>query len=135
MIITTGDLVEVKEGGNVYRAARVVKFDEGIGSLDLVYDDGEKENGVPINLVRKPKGCSNASMKPGVPVGPPGMIQQQSSPSAPASSPNAPTSRRKKDKDKARQCYELIKKFSESEQDAAFNMLLALDSVRPKSSR
>ena len=30
-----GDAVEIKEGGKVYRAAVIVKFDEGIGAVDV----------------------------------------------------------------------------------------------------
>lgn len=40
--------------------------------------------------------------------------------------------RRPKKDGKARSIYELVKTFSDAEQEAAYSMLLALDSVRPK---
>jgi hypothetical protein len=105
-----GDPCEVKEGGTKFRAATVVKFDEGIGAVDVTYtDDGEFECGVPVNLVRKPGA-----------VEPP---KQQVR-------PKQKRAKGSKEVPLPRQCYELVKGFSAAEQVAALQMLQALDSVR-----
>jgi len=107
-----GDPCEVKEGGSKYRAGVVVKFDEGIGAVDVKYnDDGELECGVPVNLVRKPgEGGGNTVKR--IPTRP-------------------KRSKGSKEVPLARQCYELIKTFNDKEQEAALQMLQALDAVRP----
>jgi len=146
-----GDAVEVKEGGKVYRAATVIKCELGIGSLDLQYADGEKECGVPVNLVRQPKSSPPGLQQSepstgsgGQQLQPPGMALE-TAPEAQANvtaAPNPTRSRRSKKESsgnsssntkevpKARQCYELVKSFTEDEQEAALQMLLALDRVR-----
>ena len=118
-LYSPGDEVEVKEGGKKYRAAKIIKFDAEIGSLDVLYiDNGEKENGAPTSLVRKQEGGStNKNLPPGI---------------SKAASSDQSTIRSRKS-DKARQCYDLIKTFSESEQEAAYSILLSLDSVRRRS--
>ena len=123
-----GDKCEVKEGGSKYRAATVVKFDEGIGAVDVTYSDGEKECGIPVNLVRK-AGAGGGAASTTKPKQPP-VAQQR--PVDYVEEANAPPPRRrnKGSKELARQCYELVKSFSEEEQQAALQMLQALDSVR-----
>ena len=122
-----GDKCEVKEGGTKYRAATVIKFDEGIGALDVQYSDGEKECGIPVNLVRKNIG--SVGRDPKSKVAPP--VQQQR-PVEYAEEAKAPNLRRrnKGSKEVARQIYDLVKNFSDQEQAAALKMLQALDSVR-----
>ena len=85
-------------------------------TVDVQYtDNGEKECGVPANLVRKPGTKGNETVKPRP-------IQ------------STPSRRRKGTKEVARQCYDLIKTFSEKEQEAALQMLQALDTVRTANS-
>lgn len=133
-----GDAVEVKEGGKVYRAATIVKCELDIGTLDLLYADGEKECGVPVTLVR-PVVEAAAARPPGAAL-PPGMAPSVA-PEAQSAFAAANTGKARrpkkesaavstKDASKARQCYELLKGFTDAEQDAALQMLLALDSVR-----
>lgn len=126
-LFEAGDKCEVKEGGTKYRAATVIKFDEGIGALDVQYSDGEKECGIPVNLVRKSTG--SVEREPKSKVAPP--VQQQR-PVDYAEEAKAPPLRRrnKGSKEVARQIYDLVKNFSDQEQAAALQMLQALDSVR-----
>jgi hypothetical protein len=136
-LFKTGDKCEVKEGGSKYRAATVVKFDEGIGAVDVAYSDGEKECGVPVNLVRKPGAGGGA--KPTKPQSKPSPVkqqqQQQQGPVDYVEEARPPPRRRNKgSKELARQIYDLVKTFSEEEQQAAFQMLQALDSVRASAS-
>jgi len=152
MSFRVGDAVEVKEGGKVYRSATVVKCELDIGSLDLQYADGEEECGVPINLVRKPKASPPGRLKAQPFAGsesqqlqPPEMAldtepEAQVDLAAPVNptkghrskreSANAFASTSTKEVSKARQCYELVKSFTDEEQEAALQMLLALDRVR-----
>ena len=120
---------KVKEGGKVYRPATVIKFDEGIGALDLEYNDGEKECGVPVNLIRAVSGGAGVSANIAAP---PGM---HASPSTVSEEPALETAgnlrrREKNEENIARQCYALVKSFAPEEQEAAMKMLLAFDSVR-----
>lgn len=126
-----GDRCEVKEGGSKYREATVVKFDEGIGAVDVTYSDGEKECGIPVNLVRKAGAGGSEATKPTTIKPKPAPVAQQR-PVDYVEEANAPPPRRrnKGSKELARQCYELVKTFSEEEQQAALQMLQALDSVR-----
>jgi len=153
-LFVKGDTVDVKEGGNVYRKAVVIKFDEKGQQLCLEYEDGEKESEVPINLIklgsRVPPAISSAS--------PPGMggvkaegVKAEGVAVQPVTTDTAVPAVRKErrtkksknpvDKEiisgevtsfssKPRQCYELLKTFSEAEQEAAWTMLQALDSIR-----
>jgi len=127
----TGDAVEVKEGGKVYRAATVLKVDEVLGCVDLVYADGEKECGVPVNLIRKTAGggAAPAAVAAAAPPGMAAVALPMSAAEAPPSDSGRPR-REKGSREKARQCYELVKSFSETEQEAALTMLMALNSVR-----
>uniref|UniRef100_A0A7S2BLC5 Tudor domain-containing protein n=1 Tax=Florenciella parvula TaxID=236787 RepID=A0A7S2BLC5_9STRA len=121
-----GDAVEIKEGGKVYRPAVCVKFDEGIGAVDVKYEDGETEFGIPLNLVR-------AAGSGGSSPAPPAAMQ---SPKPPAISNSAPAPVRRSvekssgDKPIAKQIYSLVKQFSQAEQEAALAMLMAMDSIR-----
>eukprot|EP00619_Florenciella_sp_RCC1007_P009738 CAMPEP_0205922486 /NCGR_PEP_ID=MMETSP1325-20131115/14567_1 /ASSEMBLY_ACC=CAM_ASM_000708 /TAXON_ID=236786 /ORGANISM="Florenciella sp., Strain RCC1007" /LENGTH=159 /DNA_ID=CAMNT_0053290499 /DNA_START=22 /DNA_END=498 /DNA_ORIENTATION=+ len=125
---SAGDAVEIKEGGKVYRPAVVVKFDEGIGALDVKYEDGETEFGIPINLVRA---AGDGGSSPAPPSG------TAPSPKPPAASNPDPTPVRRaveksagSDKPIAKQIYSLVKQFTPAEQEAALQMLLAMDSIR-----
>lgn len=137
-LFAVGDKVDVKEGGKVFRKATVLKYNEKSQELDLQYDDGETESGVPINLIKLGSRVPAAAPAP-----PPGMSAPPSE--AEDSGKGVPRKERKSKKDrtaeesmgratifssKARQCYEMIKTFSEAEQDAALAMIKALDSVR-----
>ena len=126
-LFEAGDKCEGKEGGTKYRAATVINFDEVIGALDVQYSDGEKECGIPVNLVRKSTG--SVEREPKSKVAPP--VQQQR-PVDYAEEAKAPPLRRrnKGSKEVARQIYDLVKNFSDQEQAAALQMLQALDSVR-----
>ncbi len=116
-----GDPVEVKEGGQVYRLGSVVKIDADLGSVDVSFGGDGIESGIPLSLCRQPLNLAMSS--------PPGM-------SAPAKSKDesaAPNSRRRKESGAvARKCYELIKTFTEAEQEAAFTVLQQLDLIRQK---
>ncbi len=109
-LFNVGDPCEVKEGGTKYRAGKVMKFDEGLGAVDVKYDDdGELECGVPVNLVRKPG------------------VETPKQAVRPKKKGGKDTSKKLP---LARQCYELVKGFSEEEQMAALQMLEALNSIR-----
>ena len=130
--------VQIKEGGKKYRTAKVVSFDAGIGTIDVVYEDGEKECGVPTSLVRKPEGGGGGGG---------GGDSSAAAAAAPASSSWEPPAGaapkagggggssakdKKSSSNKARKLYELAKTMSDAELDAATAMLQALLSVRPK---
>jgi hypothetical protein len=149
-LYVSGDAIEVKEGGKKYRAAKVTSFDEELGTVDISYNDGKSlsksllsagisqqcdlvsgsvECGIPLGLVRKPTG---AVISPSMAASnglPPGMTAAPSATVLPEVSAASPDDRRGR-REKARAIYELVKHFSEAEQDAALTMLTALDSVR-----
>ena len=119
-----GDNVEVKEGGKKFRKATVLKVDSSLGALDLAYSDDSRECGVPFSLCRKVHTADEAISDDG----PPGIGR----PTIPVKSEAEVSGRRKRDGpgSKARACYELVKTFSEPEQEAAYAILLSLDGVR-----
>lgn len=119
--LSPGDPVEVKEGGQVYRLGTIVKIDADLGSVDVSFEGGDTESGIPLSLCRQPLNSAMSS--------PPGM----SAPARAKDESAVPNSRRRKESGAtARRCYELIKTFSESEQEAAFAVLQQLDSIRQK---
>ena len=120
-----GSAVEVKEGGNKWRAGVVTASDSKAKTVDVRYDDdGETEAEIPANLVRS----------------------RETSAPAPPAEPVSNTSSGTRGKEKSRvsrqaikdslknpkvvSVLEILATMSDKELDAAVTMMRALDSVR-----